>query len=181
MRSASGTAGSSGDPPIRYSTSPPSGTRTSANSTGPRELLRDAVSAPPAADEQAALDLQHRVGVFRGGDTSIGEVSIQFGKLGAMQRDRRLLPSARGCGAAQRQGQRREGDRCQQDNGEPDHDFSRSARRCRSASLSGAGAAGRRRRAITTAPMPASNAMPGAPQRANVVTLNGGRRRTKLP
>ena len=159
----------------------PSGTSTSAISTGPRELLRGAVSAPPGGGEQAALHLQHRVGVFRRGDASIGEVAVQFGELRAMQRDRRLLPAARGCGAAQRQGQRRKGDRRQQDDGEPDHDFSRSARRCRSASLSGAGAAGRRRRAISTAAMPASSAMPGAPQSAKVIALNGGRSRTKLP
>ena len=131
--------------------------------------------------EQPALHLQHRIGVFRRGDASVGEVAIQFRKLRAVQRDRRLLPAARGGGAAQRQCQRRQRDRRKQGNGEPDHDFSRSARRCRSASLSGAGGAGRRRRAISAAAMPASSAMPGAPHSTRVTALNGGRRRTKSP
>ena len=61
------------------------------------------------------------------------------------------------------------------------HDFSRSARRRRSASFNGSGAAGWRRRATSTAARPASSAMPGAPHSTNVIALNGGRRRTKLP
>ena len=144
-------------------------------------LSRGPASAPPRGGEQPALHLQHRIGMFRRGDASIGEVAVQFRKLRAVQRDRRLLPAARGGGAAQRQCQRRQRDRRKQGNGEPDHDFSRSARRCRSASLSGAGGAGRRRRAISAAAMPASSAMPGAPHSARVTALNGGRRRTKSP
>jgi len=135
----------------------------------------------PGRRQQPPLHLEHCTGMFRGGDASVGQVAVQFGELRAVQRHSRLLPPTRGGSAAQRKGERCQGDRRQQGDGEPDHDFSRSARRCRSASLSGAGGSGRRRRAIAAAATPVSNASAGAPHSIRVVALNGGRRRTKLP
>ena len=121
MRSASGSAGSCGEPPIRYSTKAPIGTISIASSTGELVLLRDVILRAARRGKQSSLHFQHRAGVFGCSDASVGKIAIQFDQLRAVQLDRRIATAACDGGAPQRPRERRERDDSEHGDRQPDH------------------------------------------------------------
>ncbi len=56
-----------------------------------------------------------------GADAALGEVAVELGELRAMQREIGVAPAARTGAAAEREGERRQRDAGEQQEGKPDH------------------------------------------------------------